>query len=45
MIEYFKNTDRVMNDGFCIGVWPGLTGAHLDDMVESVATVVSEQKG
>lgn len=30
------NTDRVMRDTFWIGVWPGLTEAMLDWMIESV---------
>ena len=40
-----KNTDKVMNDGFWLGIWPGLTEAHLDYIVACLASVVSEQKG
>jgi CDP-6-deoxy-D-xylo-4-hexulose-3-dehydrase len=29
-----KNSDKVMADAFWIGVWPGLTSAHLDYMIE-----------
>jgi CDP-6-deoxy-D-xylo-4-hexulose-3-dehydrase len=32
--------DRMMNDAFFLGVYPGLTDAHLDYMVETVADFV-----
>lgn len=34
------NSDKVMNDAFWIGVWPGLTDAHLDYMVETLTDVI-----
>lgn len=30
------NTDKVMNDGFWIGVWPGIQDLHIDYMFETV---------
>ena len=34
------NTDIVMNDTFWIGVWPGLTTAMLDYVIESLVSIV-----
>jgi CDP-6-deoxy-D-xylo-4-hexulose-3-dehydrase len=36
VIGDLKNTDRVMNDTFWIGVWPGLTIEMLDYMITSI---------
>lgn len=46
-IEYrvhgdLTNSDKVMNDSFWIGVWPGLTHEHLDYMVETLADVTKK---
>ena len=35
IVGSLTNTDRVMNDTFWIGVWPGLTPAMLDYVVET----------
>jgi CDP-6-deoxy-D-xylo-4-hexulose-3-dehydrase len=44
LIEDLKNTDRIMNDTFWIGVWPGLTLAMLDYMIEQLRKIVGVEK-
>ena len=39
------HSDKVMCDSFWIGVWPGLEDAHLDYMVETIATLTQELAG
>jgi CDP-6-deoxy-D-xylo-4-hexulose-3-dehydrase len=36
------NTDRIMNDTFWIGVWPGLTNSMLDYMVENLKKILGK---
>jgi len=36
-----ENTDKIMESSFWIGVWPGLTEAHLDYMVETLKKIVT----
>lgn len=31
-----ENSDRIMNDGFWVGVWPGLEKRHLEYMAEKI---------
>lgn len=35
-----KNTDKVMNDTFWIGLWPGLSEAHLEHAAHSLETYI-----
>lgn len=37
------NTDKVMENSFWIGVWPGLHDVHLDYMVEMIKQIVMER--
>ena len=39
-----ENTDRVMNDTFWIGVWPGLNQDMLDYMIEKLSNIMAEVK-
>ena len=40
IVGELTNTDKVMQDSFWIGVWPGLTDHHLDYMVDTISKVV-----
>jgi CDP-4-dehydro-6-deoxyglucose reductase, E1 len=37
-----SNTDRVMNQTFWIGVYPGLSNAHIDHAIEIIHKIVRE---
>ena len=36
IIDELINTDKVMNDGFWIGLWPGLDAEQLNFMIEKI---------
>jgi CDP-6-deoxy-D-xylo-4-hexulose-3-dehydrase len=38
------NTDRIMNDTFWIGVWPGLSIEMLDYMIEQIHKIIGANK-
>ena len=42
VVGELKNTDHLMYSAFWIGVWPGLSEAHLDYMIETLSTVTQE---
>jgi CDP-6-deoxy-D-xylo-4-hexulose-3-dehydrase len=44
VIGDLANTDRVMNDTFWIGVWPGLSIEMLDYMIATLHDVLSHKK-
>jgi CDP-6-deoxy-D-xylo-4-hexulose-3-dehydrase len=43
VISSLENTDRIMNDTFWIGVWPGLTIEMLDYMVSSIHEILGSK--
>lgn len=43
VIGNLENTDRIMNDTFWIGVWPGLSYAMLDFMLETLTEILSSK--
>ena len=44
VIGNLVNTDRVMNDTFWIGVWPGLSTEMLDYMIEQLRGIIGVNK-
>jgi CDP-6-deoxy-D-xylo-4-hexulose-3-dehydrase len=44
VISDLVNTDRVMNDTFWIGVWPGLSIEMLDYMINQIRGIVGVDK-
>ncbi len=44
LIGDLVNTDRIMNDTYWIGVWPGLTIEMLDYMIEITHTILGRAK-
>ena len=44
VISDLVNTDRVMNDTFWIGVWPGLTIEMLDYMIQQIYKIIGVKK-
>jgi CDP-6-deoxy-D-xylo-4-hexulose-3-dehydrase len=44
VVGSLENTDRVMNDTFWVGSWPGLEDRHLDYIAEQISNFVKENK-
>ena len=43
IVGELKNTDKVMNDSFWIGVWPGLTVPMLDYMISKIHSILGRE--
>ena len=41
VVGELKNTDRVMNDTFWVGTWPGLTDEMLQFIIQSIEEALS----
>jgi len=39
----FENTDKIMNDSFWLGVWPGLAAEHYDYIVETLNQFINQK--
>jgi CDP-4-dehydro-6-deoxyglucose reductase, E1 len=44
VVGSLENTDKVMNDTFWIGTWPGLEDQHLDYIAQKIIDFVKENK-
>ena len=44
VVGSLENTDRVMNDTFWIGIWPGLEDKHLDYIADTMVKFVKENR-
>lgn len=44
VVGCLENTDRVMNNTFWLGIWPGLEDKHLDYIAEQMVNFVKENK-
>lgn len=44
VVGSLENTERVLNDTFWIGVYPGMTNEQIDYMIEIIKEVVNDEK-
>jgi CDP-6-deoxy-D-xylo-4-hexulose-3-dehydrase len=42
VLNSLVNTDKIMNDGFWLGVWPGLNEVHYDFIIEILNTYLKK---
>ena len=42
VLNSLENTDKIMNDGFWLGVWPGLEETHYDYILDVLYKYISK---
>lgn len=44
ILNTLENTDKIMNDGFWLGVWPGLSEIHFEFIADNIKNFLNKKK-